>query len=351
MASPASLSPRINGRLDDQSSAARCAAKALAGPLKNVDEIVFAVRVKYDDGHWYANIGYYCDDEQRKAFAGNGRPDVGKLCKANLRTGETSVLLDARGGSIRDPQPHYDARKILFSYRTADSDYYHLYEINADGSGLTQLTSGPFDDYEPAYLPDGGIVFVSTRCKCWVNCWMTQVGVLYRCDGDGGNIERLSYSPEHDNTPWVLPDGRILYTRWEYVDRSQVEYHHLWTMNPDGTGQAIFYGNMHPRIVMIDAKPIPGGSQVLASFSPGHGVTDHKGIATIVSPAHGPDHAASGPSTPSETAAGGSLPCVGGLFLGGPGQADCRAGRRRPHGNAGCWQQGNSRPAAPHESR
>ena len=61
---------------------------------------------------------------------------------------------------------------------------------------------------------------------------MTQVGVLYRCDADGGNILRLSHNPEHDNTPAVLPDGRILYTRWEYVDRSQVEFHHLWTINP-----------------------------------------------------------------------------------------------------------------------
>jgi hypothetical protein len=69
-----------------------------------------------------------------------------------------------------------------------------------------------------------------------------------------------------------------------------IAYHHLWTMNPDGTQQMVFYGNMHPRIVMIDAKPIPGSDKVLACFSPGHGVTDHKGVAAIVSPANGPDH-------------------------------------------------------------
>lgn len=264
-------------------------SEALTGPMKHVDQLVFAVRLPYDDPHWYANIGYYCDDEHRKAYAGNGKSDVGKLCKLNLRTGELTVLVDAKGGSIRDPQVHYDGRKILFAYRKSGSDYYHLYEIGVDGTGLRQITSGPFDDYEPTYLPDGGIVFVSTRCRCWVNCWMTQVGVIYRCDAGGGNIRRLSYSGEHDNTPWVLPDGRILYTRWEYVDRSQVEFHHLWTMNPDGTAQMILFGNMHPGTVMIDAKPIPGTNKSVASFSPGHGVTDHKGIATIVSPANGPD--------------------------------------------------------------
>ncbi len=263
--------------------------RALAGPLGQVEQVVFAVRLGYDDPHWYANIGYFCDDENKKAYAGNGQPDVGKLCLLHVPTRSVTLLFDAQGGSIRDPEVHYDARKVLFSYRQAGTDHYHLYEINVDGSELKQLTSGPYDDYEPAYLPDGGIVFVSTRCQCWVNCWMTQVGVLYRCDADGGNIQRLSHNPEHDNTPAVLPDGRILYTRWEYVDRSQVEFHHLWTINPDGSGEMAYYGNMHPGIVMIDAKPIPNSRDVLANFSPGHGVTDHQGHVTIVSPAEGPD--------------------------------------------------------------
>ena len=104
-----------------------------------------------------------------------------------------------------------------------------------------------------ALLPDGGIVFVSSRCNRWVPCYYTQVAILYRCDADGKNIRQLSANTEHDNTPWVLPDGRILYMRWEYVDRSQVHYHHLWTMNPDGTGQTVFFGNLHPGDVYIDA--------------------------------------------------------------------------------------------------
>lgn len=263
--------------------------RALVGPMKDIQEVVFALRLPYKDGHWYANIGYYCDDETHKARAGDGGPDVGKLCKLNLRTGEVKTLVDAPGGSVRDPQLHYDGRKILFSFRKPDTDYYHLYEINVDGSGLRQITDGPFDDYEPCYLPDGDLVFVSTRCRCWVNCWVTQVGVLHRCDASGGNIQRISFNGEHDNTPWVMPDGRVLYMRWEYTDRSQVEFHHLWTVNPDGTNPSIFFGNLHPGIVMLDAKPIPGTDNVLASFSPGHGIRDHKGVATVVSPKAGPD--------------------------------------------------------------
>ncbi len=263
--------------------------QALAGPLGPVQEIVFATRMQYDDPHWYANIGYFCDDENNKAYPGKGGPDVGKLCALNVRTRQVRVLLDTQGGTIRDPDVHYDAEKVLFSYRKAGEDNFHLYEINLDGTNLRALTDGPYDDYEPTYLPDGGIVFVSTRCQCWVNCWMTQVGVLYRCDADGGNIRRISHNAEHDNTPAVMPDGKILYTRWEYVDRSQVEFHHLWTINPDGSGEMTYFGNMHPGIVMIDAKPIPNSRKVLVNFSPGHGVTDHKGHVAIVSPAEGPD--------------------------------------------------------------
>jgi hypothetical protein len=272
-----------------QAGAPALLARALAGPLRGVDEIVFCTRSRYDDPHWYANIGYYCDDQQHKAYAGNGRPDDGKLFKFNLRTGAVTLLLDARGGSVRDPQVSYDGRKILFSYRPAGTDFFHLYEIDVEGRGLKPLTAGEFDDYEPTYLPDGDLAFVSTRCRRWVNCWMTQVGVIHRCDAQGANIHAISANTEHDNTPWVMPEGRILYTRWEYVDRSQVEFHHLWTMNPDGTGQSVFYGNLHPGIVMIDAKPIPGTQQVVASFSPGHGVNEHAGVATIVWPQRGPD--------------------------------------------------------------
>jgi len=263
---------------------------ALDGPLKDTPEIVFCTRARYDDGHWYANIGYYCDDINKKAYAGNGQPDKGVLYRHNLKTKEKAVIFDAQGGSVRDPHVDYDGRTILFSYRPAGTGNYNLYEIQSDGTGLRQITSGPWDDYEPCRLPDGDILFVSTRCKRWVSCWYTQVGIMYRCKPDGSGLTCVSANIEHDNTPAVMPDGRILYMRWEYVDRSQVEYHALWTMNPDGTGVNVFYGNMHSWTVMIDAIPIPGTQEIIASFSPGHGVNEHAGFATVVSPLQGPDH-------------------------------------------------------------
>jgi hypothetical protein len=101
--------------------------------------------------------------------------------------------------------------------------------------------------------------------------------------GGGLNTARFSH------TTTMLPDGRVLYQRWEYVDRSQVDYHHLWTANPDGSHQMVFYGNMHPGVVMIDALPIPGTKKVVASFSPGHGRREHAGTIQVVDATAGPD--------------------------------------------------------------
>ncbi len=273
-------------------------SQMLDGPLRDVEEIVFAVRVSGRD-HWYVNFGYYsCDygpGPERNfglypdGVSLRGYGDGGRLCKLNLRTGKLTLLIDDPLGGVRDPQLHYSGEKILFSYRKGGTPTYHLYEINIDGSRLTQLTDGPDDDIEPTYLPDGGIMFCSSRCRRFVNCWYSRVATLYRCDGDGGNIRMVSSNNDHDNTPWVMPDGRVLYMRWEYVDRSQVHFHHLWTSNADGTSQMIWYGNEFGGIAMLDAKPIPGTDKIVASFSPGHGRPEHMGHVTVVDPNGGPD--------------------------------------------------------------
>jgi hypothetical protein len=298
----------------------------LKGPMANVEEIVFAERVPGDD-HWYANFGHYWCGRQEypeQRLPEGWQPDPifkrgGRLCRLNVRTGQLKVLLDDPDGGVRDPQVHYNGSKILFSYRRGGQSHYHLHEIQSDGTGLVQLTDGPYDDIEPTYLPDGGIVFCSSRCRRVVNCWRTPVATLYRCDADGTGIRPVSSNIEHDNTPWVLPDGRVLYMRWEYVDRNQLAFHHLWTTNPDGTGQMVFYGNQypgtatldaeptsvpgkHPGIAMLDAKPIPGTDKVVASFSPRHGRPEHMGVVTIVDPKNGPDdiHAARPVSQPGQ---------------------------------------------------
>lgn len=279
---------------------------ALAGPLTEVEQVVFAVR-KPVRRHYYENFGYYLLPPGAYPYPppGESAPGPaqysggGRLCLLNLRSGEVTTLVDDPPGAVRDPQVHYDGRKILFSYRKGGESFYHLYEIGIDGSGLTQLTDGPFDDIEPAYTPDGGILFCSTRCRRFVGCNPSPVATLYRCEADGSDIRELSASPFTDNTPWMLPDGRVAFTRWEYVDRNQLSFHHLWTTNPDGTRQMAYFGNQYqgqhppvPRfsdVAMLGAKPIPGTNKVVVSFSPGHGRAEHQGFVTVVDPSLGPD--------------------------------------------------------------
>jgi hypothetical protein len=258
--------------------------------INGVRELLFVVRGVGGDEHWYANFGRYAPERLRDkpVFTRGAR-----LCAVDPESGAVRVLLVDREGGIRDPQVAYDGRKILFSYRPGDSEHYHLHEIAADGSGLRRLTGGPYDDIEPTWLPDGDIVFVSSRAKRWVNCWLTPVATLHRCGPDGGGIHPISANIEHDNTPWPLPDGRILFTRWEYIDRSQVHFHHLWAVNPDGTGQMTWFGNQHPGGLLIDAKPVPDSPQVVTVFSPGHGRSEHAGWLALINPHNGPDDAAS----------------------------------------------------------
>ena len=277
----------------------------LAGPMQNVESIIFVIRIPGRD-HWYVTFGNYCgvieerkngewyNDPSRLAWKQEdgllwGYGEGSALVKQNIRTGEIEILLHDERGGIRDPQLHYDGQKILMSYRPGGTHVYHIYEMDLDGNNLRQITDGIYDDIEPAYCPDETIIFCSARCKRFVNCWHTPVASMYRCDADGQNVRMLSSNNDHDNTPWLLPDGRVLYMRWEYVDRSQVDYHHLWTMNPDGTQQTVFYGNLHPGTAMLDAKPIPNSDKVAVSFSPGHGGPEHLGQLAVVSPKKGPD--------------------------------------------------------------
>ncbi|MDR3198018.1 MAG: hypothetical protein LBU34_09145 [Planctomycetaceae bacterium] len=258
-----------------------------AGDMKDVNEILFVVRKPGTDEHWYANFGYYAADNNVRPFPLGAGAWLNIL---NVDSGQVRTVFEDKEGTIRDPQLHHDGKKIIFSYLPAGKKHFNLYEINIDGTGLRQITNGDWDDIEPIYTADGDIIFCSSRTKRWVQCWLTPVATLHRCNPNGENIREVSANVEHDNTPWQLSNGQILYTRWEYVDRSQVHYHHLWTMNPDGTRHNAFYGNLTPGIVMIDAKPVENSHKIVASFSPGHGRTEHYGWLTLVDPTLGPDH-------------------------------------------------------------
>ena len=176
-------------------------------------------------------------------------------------------------GCIYDMNLSLDAKTVYFSYARQGEQHWHLWRIGVDGSGLRQITDGPFYDVSPCELPDGDLVFVSTRRFGHTVCQPGPASNLYRVSARGGPPQCLSMNTLSDTTPQLLPDGRVLFMRWEYVDRDLTYRQSLWTQNPDGTGYQLFFGNtVRDPGTFWQARPIPGaGNRVLATFAPHHG--------------------------------------------------------------------------------
>ena len=165
--------------------------------------------------------------------------------------------------------------------------------MRSDGSGLRQVTPGDepdVDNYDPCYLPDGRIMFCSTRCFHGVPCvgGGNTVANLFRMNADGTDIRQLCFDQDHDWCPTVLNNGRVLYSRWEYSDSPHYFTRLLFHMNPDGTNQSEYYGSnsMWPNSIFY-ARPLPGHpTKVVAVISGHHGVP-RMGELVVFDPAHG----------------------------------------------------------------
>jgi hypothetical protein len=179
--------------------------------------------------------------------------------------GRLRKLAGPKPGMFWRPDLSFDARQVAFCYRPAGDRTFHLYEIGLDGTGLRQITRGKYDDLDPIYAPDGRFLFLSNRGNSYARCAVGHPSyVLARCDPDGSNLYLLSASNEPEYTPAFLPDGRVLYTRWEYTDKELMRIQSLWTANPDGTDVRTFYGNQSYRPdMLLEARPIPNSRRVL----------------------------------------------------------------------------------------
>lgn len=243
-------------------------------PLLARGQLLFVKRFTYRTG-WY-----YSEFMQAGRFGGN-------LCLLSLEDGKVTELLPQLSGGIFDRYDlSFDGRRVAFGYRPAPGKAFRLYEVGIDGTNLHALTRdppdesvrlasygptlgvnelGPYrehtDDFHPCYLPDGGLCFASSRCERGVLCDQSDnlsVNVLYRIDGDGSNMRVLSNGALSESTPSMMNDGRILYTRWEYVDKGVIAVQSLWAMRPDGSGSCEIFGNHHEfPPVLIHGRALP----------------------------------------------------------------------------------------------
>ncbi len=203
--------------------------------------------------------------------------------------GVLEELVASPEGQILDCVLSYDGREVLFSWKGGGREYgaqfdrslppdlnpdhmYRIYRMNVDGTGLTPITDATSNNMNPCWLPDGDIAFLSDRKPAFAYCFVSTSPTLYRMDRNGENVRRLSANYLNDFTPHVMDDGRIIYSRWEYVDRPAIPIQGLWSINPDGTGLSVVFGNrvLSPATFM-EARSIPGTDELLCVLTSHNG--------------------------------------------------------------------------------
>ena len=274
----------------DELEHARRDMLVVRNPLLRDLQLLFVKRHTYDSRHYYDD--YY--NGVRK-FGGN-------LCVLNLADGQVrSVVPELAGGIFDRYDLSFDGSRIVFGYRPPRPEGFRIYEVGVDGTALRQLTFPPSDedervatysyharatlaknpllyghwtdDMHPCYLPDGRIVFVSSRCERSVLCGGHSLTTtcLYRVNADGGGLHQLSQGALSEFTPSVMSDGRILYNRWEYVYKGIAAVQPLWAMRPDGSGSEEVYGdNVADPGVFVQARQVPGRDHMFVCAGVGH---------------------------------------------------------------------------------
>jgi hypothetical protein len=171
-------------------------------------------------------------------------------------------------GDVMGVQISEDGKKVLFAMRgpfdpTKNMDNQPTwaiweYEIATDTLHriiAADITAGAGNDVSPYYLPDGRILYSSTRQR-QAKAILLDEGkpqfdaqdenrqhpayVLHVMDADGGNVHQVSFNQSDDFDPIVLDSGRVLFSRWNHA--GGVDGIDLYTMNPDGTDLQLLYG-------------------------------------------------------------------------------------------------------------
>ena len=230
-------------------------------------DLLFLTRKQYQKDHHNTATLFQKGEINESKFEGGSA-----IKRINLRSGDVNTICASETGVLRDPELSYDGNEIILSFRKDINDDYHIYTIPAEGGQLKQLTFDQgISDIDPTYLPDGDIIFSSSREPKYCMCNRHIMANLYRMEADGANIVQLSKNTLFEGHPALLSDGRVIYDRWEYVDRNFGDAQGLWTSNPDGTNHAIFYGNnMNSPGGVIEPRNIPGSNNISCIFGSCH---------------------------------------------------------------------------------
>ena len=289
---------------------------AFANPVLDFDRILFVARSVYAGSRKTGPV--VTADNQGQHFATqyygfNSIPGGGLYAVRDFRTEPVvedilgdSVVANGRlagqrlqGGGFLSPELSHDGRTILFSWTacreqqwkwTPDTTF-HIFRVAVDGSGLTQLTDGPYNDFDACFLPNGRIAFISERRGGYIRCFSgldVPQHSLHSMRLDGTDLLPLSFFETSEWHPSVNNDGMLVYTRWDYVDRENCLGSNIWTCTPDGRDARAPHGNYpypwhtfadntavdsrHGRpYTEMSIRAIPGSHRYLATAAPHHG--------------------------------------------------------------------------------
>jgi hypothetical protein len=222
--------------------------------------------------------------------------------RASPSAPERNVTFEHTGGlgDVRDVEPSWDGRKLVFAMRAPlivgappeDQPTWNIWEYEVANRTLARVivsdtVAEDGHDFAPHYLPDGRIVFASTRQRQSKAVLLDEgkpqfaaleasrvepAFVLHVMNADGSDIRQLSFNQSHDLDPAVLADGRVVFTRWDNAGGASAM--HLYTVNPDGSGMELLYGaDSHATgtggatVQFLDPRPMPDG-RVLALVRP-----------------------------------------------------------------------------------
>jgi hypothetical protein len=269
------LQPRLDNLANQPDDAAHmeglyvrvCSARRaafMATYVSKFQKVLFSEHPRIGGAYFFDNVPF------AGGVAGKG---LGMLTM-NGYYGSVTQLLSS--GEARHPDVSFDGTRALFSWRggTSGSSDYHLYEINLGTRTTRQLTtgSGQFTiDLDPCYLPNGNIVFVSSRYAQEIDCVAGRVLNLFLCDKDGKYMRQIGFDQVPVLYPRVLSNGQVIYARWDYNDKAHSYAHAIFIMNPDGTAQREYYNNNSwwPTNI-LQQRPIPGTGKLMAMIGGYH---------------------------------------------------------------------------------
>jgi hypothetical protein len=262
------------------------------GSGQSPDPVVLDIPVAYVRSPLPADLEELDDIDVRELRTFSAGADVWLRDRAAPDVPETNITERVTGGlwDVRDIDASYDGTKIVFAMRMpliegameSEQPTWNIWEYDRTTDVLRRVIASDIvaeegHDLAPRYLPDGRIVFSSTRQRqskaVLIDEGKPQFSaededrnehafVLHVMNADGSGIRQISFNQSHDLDPDVLDDGRIVFSRWENASGSSI---HLYTVNPDGSGLELLYGaNSHATGTggAVTAPSTPGATDV-----------------------------------------------------------------------------------------